>query len=861
MSVTQTYSRTRVSDTQIKDVGPYEAVVISHLDPVNMGTLEVELIKNTESGSTPERSGQLVTVRYLSPFYGVTPVKGLTPNDGSHYSQKSYGMWMIPPDVGTRVLVIFAEGNAAYGYWIGCIQESGMNFMVPGAGQAATTLTTAATPENLKGAKLPVVEYNKLKETGAKVDPTLFEKPYNKDFTEVLEVQGLLNDEARGTTTSSARREAPSMVFGISTPGPLDKRNQHPKTTYGSNTDAADYPFSRLGGSSFVMDDGDDKFVRATHAADGPPIYINREGGEQGGDETIPQNELIRLRTRTGHQILMHNSEDLIYIANSRGTAWIELSSDGKIDIYAYDSISVTSNNDINFTAERDFNIDAGRNINMRAQARFSDGKESDNGLESGRVQIESKYNMNFEVGKDLKTTVHNNNHIVVDQSMKILTKADFNLNSETNIYMKTAQNFHEKAGHSWYREAGRNINDTAGVTHFIKNATTSILVDGDYKLTTTGKISSTAGTSLHEVAASGINMLGGTIVTADAAAIHFNSGQSVAGPGADPATPPTPPEIAEAVSKLTQIVLPHIMPGAQQAVSYESILCRAPQHEPWIHHENYNPKGYVPDQTDREAPGELPLSDRVLTVDTFRKNRDGAATSTFVSAIGPANKDEFSNSGDSVTRGTQGNTAGAPGGARGGGAGSGYTAGTPSSNEPSGTVGYDGQGKLVAVRSKSGKSAQVAECFKDAFQGFIDDLEATGYQIKLLGGYAKRQINGNPNVWSIHASGAAIDINWPPQVRNQAPNGMYSPRPPNAPLTDMPVAQVRELCRKWGLGWGGDWRSIDDAMHFSAAKHEGGRWPVRNDGRIPSSSSLPGNNPIRSTPTNSDVPQPAKDE
>lgn len=853
------YTRTSDSVRALRDTGPYEAIVVNHLDPDCMGTLEVELIKNTESGGNPERSGQLVTVRYLSPFYGITPSKGLTPNDGFQYTQKSYGMWMVPPDVGTRVLVIFAEGNTAYGYWIGCIPAQGMNFMVPGAGQAATTLTTAGTPQNLKGVKLPVGEYNKIVEQGAKVDPTLFEKPYNKDFTEVLEVQGLINDENRGTTTSSARREAPSMVFGISTPGPLDKRNKAPTAKYGPDSESVDMPFNRLGGSSFVMDDGDDKFIRATHAADGPPIYINREAGETGGDETIPQNELLRFRTRTGHQILMHNSEDLIYIANSRGTAWIELTSDGKIDIYAYDSISVFSNNDINFTAERDFNIDAGRNINMRAQARFSDGKESDNGLECGRVQIESKYNMNFEVGKDLKTTVHQNHHIVVDNSMKILTKADFNLKSETNIYFNTSQNFHEKAGHSWYREAGSNINDTSGATHFIKNATTNILVGGDYKLTTSGLISNTAGTSIHDVAASGINLLGGTLVAADAAAVHLNSGQASGGPGADPATPPTDPEIAEAVTKLTQIILPYIPPGAQQAVSYESILTRAPQHEPWVHHENYNPKAYVPDQTDRDAPGELPLSDRVLTVDTFRKNRDGAATSTFVQAIGPANKDEFSNSGDSVFHGSSGNTSGAPGGARGGGAGQGYSR-PGASGEESGSVSYNGQGKLKAIKSKGGKTAQVAECFHEYFQGFIDDLEASGYQIKLLGGYSKRQINGNPNVWSIHASGAAIDINWPPQVRNQAPNGMYSPRPPNAPLTDMPVQKVRELCRKWGLGWGGDWRSLDDAMHFSAAKHEGGRWPVKNDGQIPSSSALPGNAPASGNPTNADRPQPKKD-
>ena len=31
--------------------------------------------------------------------------------------------------------------------------------------------------------------------------------------------QGLVQDNVRGTTSSSARRESPSAVFGISTPG------------------------------------------------------------------------------------------------------------------------------------------------------------------------------------------------------------------------------------------------------------------------------------------------------------------------------------------------------------------------------------------------------------------------------------------------------------------------------------------------------------------------------------------------------------------------------------------------------------------------------------------------------------------
>jgi uncharacterized protein (DUF2345 family) len=63
----------------------------------------------------------------------------------------------------------------------------------------------------------------------------------------------------------------------------------------------------------------------------------------------------------------LHNSEDLIYIGNARGTTWIEMTSNGKIDIYAKDSISVHTENDLNFTADRDINMTAKGNINLNS--------------------------------------------------------------------------------------------------------------------------------------------------------------------------------------------------------------------------------------------------------------------------------------------------------------------------------------------------------------------------------------------------------------------------------------------------------------------------------------------------------------
>jgi RNase P/RNase MRP subunit p29 len=429
---------TNTQTTGFRDSGPYEAIVVNNFDTRYMGGLVVELLRYTSAGGSPERTGQLLNVRYLSPFYGVTPNAALTANDGYEHTQKSYGMWMVPPDVGTKVLVMFAEGNANFGYWIGCIPADYMNFMVPD-GRASTENTTGITPPPLKGRKLPTGEYNKAIELGSRIDPTLFEKPYNKDFTETLEVQGLLNDEARGTTTSSARREMPSAVFGISTPGPKDRRNGSPTVEIGTAGNKVTVPANRLGGSSFVMDDGDERFVRATHAEDGPPIYKNKGNNEAGGDRTIPQNELLRLRTRTGHQILMHNSEDLIYIGNARGTTWIEMTSDGKIDIHAQDSVSIMTENDLNITAERDINMEAGRNVNIKAAGRNTNGI-------TGRVQIESKQDFNLHVGKDSKITVKKDQHIKVTEKQHINTGKTLHINSGQDNRLTATGSTHIKS-------------------------------------------------------------------------------------------------------------------------------------------------------------------------------------------------------------------------------------------------------------------------------------------------------------------------------------------------------------------------------------------------------------------------------
>jgi len=193
-------------------------------------------------------------------------------------------------------------------------------------------------------------------------------------------------------------------VFGISTPGPVDKKG--PQGFVGPEEDPLVIPVNRLGGTTFVMDDGDDKFLRKTKPGEGPPEYSRTENNDTDGLSEIPHNELVRLRTRTGHQILLHNSEDLIYIGNAKGTTWIELTSNGKIDIFAEDSISIHTANDLNIRADRDVNIEAGRNFNVSALNNVHIEATSDvETLAGADTKITSVANSNINSGTEHRET------------------------------------------------------------------------------------------------------------------------------------------------------------------------------------------------------------------------------------------------------------------------------------------------------------------------------------------------------------------------------------------------------------------------------------------------------------------------
>ena len=561
--------------------GIYSAKVVSVVDATFMGTLKVTLLKG--QGNTVGDESKTYQVRYASPFMSYTPLSanGMNPNDFND-TQKSAGMWFVPPDIGVTVLCMFINGNPAEGYWLAVAPPRFANFMTPAIGAVTTNLVAASDADKAlydTDQPLPVGEINKRYNRELQIgDAERIPKPVHPIASRFLD-QGLLEDDVRGYTLSSSRRKAPSSVYGISTPGPLDYSENAKRVVVGTSTSQSDVPVpvSRLGGSQLVFDDGDDQYLRSTNASEGPVKYIDVVTGTEAftgaatsdtGTTNIPYGEYARLRTRTGHQILLHNSEDLIYIGNSRGTAWVELTSNGKIDIYANDSISIHSEADLNIRADRDINMEAGRNINMKATAEYESqevrhrrdsafntipGPQDATGIEAGRIQMESAYNTNILSGSDMK--------------IESRAKLDVKVAVDTKI-----------------TTGGRLDVNTTGAVFLTQQTLDLSTTGGDNKFTASGVTHIKSGSQHIETAPR----------------IDMNGPEASPAGAADPATPVTDLITHDVTS--TDAKTKEWVTKRYSDDTFKSIVKRVPMHEPWAEHENFAPEFFNPAATDREV-------------------------------------------------------------------------------------------------------------------------------------------------------------------------------------------------------------------------------------------------------------------
>jgi hypothetical protein len=310
----------------------------------------------------------------------------------------------------------------------------------------------------------------------------------------------------------------------------------------------------------------------------------------------------------------MHDTEGLIYIGSASGKTWLEFTKDGKIDVFAEDSVSVHTKQDFNFKADRDVNIEAGRNINMKAQGTKSAEANSfhDKQLDSvstGAIRFESAAEMHMKVGGEGKIEVQNDFAMEsvlgnVDlRASQVAETVDDVVRPRKDVRIHATGDVDILAGNSANKDDGltSNIN--------LQAVTDADAVVGNFNLKTSGKVNvdSTLDTSLKSSAKLQVSNTGTDI---DGGTINLNSGTvSITTAGAS-ATAEQASITAMMTHKMqdtdTQFVFPYrkdarSVTAQGKTLQLESIMKRVPVHEEWPLHEDKARSFVNPDRTDRE--------------------------------------------------------------------------------------------------------------------------------------------------------------------------------------------------------------------------------------------------------------------
>lgn len=315
--------------------GIYEGTVIENKDVTYMGRIMVHIPMlasptNIPVDPTNPKDDGLRPLLLLTPFGGSSsaieacddPTTYGTSGTSKNGTPKSYGMWPQPPVPGTKVVCAYSS-SSEQAFYLGSLVDYDRNHMMGGRASGAAYMNGNVT-------LAPTGEKNP-KDKGDKDA-----RPLDPESFVYLKEQGLLGDLVRGHSNSSARRESPSKVFGITT-------NE---------------------GHVLTMDDGDS------------------EG----------QSKNIRIRTKHGAQVLMDDTNKLIFINNHDGTSWIEMDSEGNIDIYAKGKISMHTEDDFNIHSKGDINMHADKDINMLS--RGNDGIRMSTDV--GNIEVSSGKHLNM---------------------------------------------------------------------------------------------------------------------------------------------------------------------------------------------------------------------------------------------------------------------------------------------------------------------------------------------------------------------------------------------------------------------------------------------------------------------------------
>lgn len=384
--------------------------VVDANDPQQMGRLRVRC------PAWGERADMLVKdvpwASYITPFGGSIAGMARGPEKSSlnsNVGEIAYGMWAIPK-VGAHVLVACIDGDPSMRVWLGCLFDQ----------YSPHTMPHGRFNENAEN-----VPIGPLSSSGNYIQP--LNENNTKAFTDISAAE--FKTRAADYTVSAVDPKIVSKEYIENDDIEGSKRQGYEKTRAepnyqsdetGENLDSQTYSITTPGFHSLSMDDR-------------------------------VKNCRIRFRTSAGHQIIMDDSNERMYISTAEGNNWLELDQNGNIDVYSSRRVSIHAESDINITSDekirmygkKGVHIQTDEEIRLRAKKDIVI-KTDENTREYAKKKI-IKESANDEVlikaKKDLRAQSQANVQVTGDKNVAVTASGGkMDLKSGSNLIIEGSQ-------------------------------------------------------------------------------------------------------------------------------------------------------------------------------------------------------------------------------------------------------------------------------------------------------------------------------------------------------------------------------------------------------------------------------------
>lgn len=338
--------------------------VVNANDPQQMGRVQVHIVSHsTDRNLSPELS-HFPWASYGSPFGGIDSqsMRGPAgpddsfPNYGSSTEGPvAYGMWAIPK-VGARVLLCAIDNDPNQLFWFGCVYPNSTPHTMPhgryttraGSGEPDGPLSTLET-------KITPLYENLSKAFGGRDN---FEwRSRGADYQVAGATKNRVDDKSERTGTLSEVHDDYEQTI----------------TEADGNNVGKDYNYRQGYGLNRADPERDtntqadiDRDIQTEKYLESQVVSVTSPGFHALSMDDRPENCRMRMRTSTGHQIIMDDTNERIYVSTNEGRNWIEMDSDGHIYIFSEESISMRAEGDLNLTAEKSVRIKGNEGVHIQ---------------------------------------------------------------------------------------------------------------------------------------------------------------------------------------------------------------------------------------------------------------------------------------------------------------------------------------------------------------------------------------------------------------------------------------------------------------------------------------------------------------